>query len=224
MPQVPSPAALAKAAFDAAANGQLELLRLLLLACPAAVHHAFLDSRMTALHAAALLRRAETSLALLAAGADPSTPAQLGAQPLHMAAFGGCHEVGRLLLDAGAGVDARDASQHTPLHSTADDLVLSTPEERADFARLLLDRGASVDARNVAGDTPLHVAARTGCVAVVRVMLERGASWSARNDAGDTPMDVCRGRCRQPRDPESNEVYAALLGIPPALPFEPVCV
>ena len=55
---------------------------------------------------------------LLAAGADPAARGAHGETALHLAAVGGSVEIVRCLLDAGAGIDARDLlPQHQHDHS-----------------------------------------------------------------------------------------------------------
>src|SRR5919201_2837551 len=74
-----------------------------------------------------------------------------GFTALHFAAFFGHPEAARLLLDAGAAVDAfgRGWMTGTALHS-----VVS--RRQADIVQLLLEAGADPNARQSAGWTPLH--------------------------------------------------------------------
>ena len=94
-------------------------------------------------------------------------------QPLHSAAAGLHHEVCRVLIAAGADVNARQAHAFTPLHAAAqhgdDELV-----------ELLLSAGADPTARTDAGATPADTADAAGHVDVARrlrqVAEERSAS------------------------------------------------
>ena len=94
-------------------------------------------------------------------------------QPLHSAAAGLHHEVCRVLIAAGADVNATQAHAFTPLHAAAqhgdDELV-----------ELLLSAGADPTARTDAGDTPADTADAAGHVDVARrlrqVAEERSAS------------------------------------------------
>lgn len=75
----------------------------------------------------------------------------LGATPLHYAALNLDSGPLKVLLAAGADVNARDREDHTPLHMAA-------YATRSENARLLLEAGADVNARSTGGRTPLSVA------------------------------------------------------------------
>lgn len=77
----------------------------------------------------------------------------LGATPLHYAALNLDSGPLKVLLAAGAEVNARDQEGNTPLHMAA-------YATRSENARLLLEAGADVEARSAAGRTPLSVARR----------------------------------------------------------------
>jgi ankyrin repeat protein len=70
-------------------------------------------------------------------------------------------EVAKVLLEAGADVNARDASQNTPLHYAA-------LHGHTTVAKLLLEAGGDINARNRKGKTPLALAQRGGIVALLR--------------------------------------------------------
>jgi ankyrin repeat protein len=72
----------------------------------------------------------------------------VGETALHRAAFWGRYEIGKLLIDAGAEVDALTKTKSTPLHSAA-------RRGNVRFARLLLENGARADAQDEDGKTPL---------------------------------------------------------------------
>jgi hypothetical protein len=95
-------------------------------------------------------RRTACVRALLLAGASPSEPiTTFGGNPcwmpLHDAAFLGLYTVCRLLLDAGADVNALNRYDCTPLHFA---LTLQHAERNQKVIALLLSRGA-VDGPNV---------------------------------------------------------------------------
>lgn len=75
----------------------------------------------------------------------------LGSTPLHLAATNADPAVLKLLIEAGADVNARDDERATPLHMAA-------YAGRPAHARLLLEAGADVNATTVHGRTPSSVA------------------------------------------------------------------
>lgn len=106
--------------FDAAALGHLDRLRARLEEDPDVVR-AFSADGFTALHLAAFFGKPEAARALLEAGADVATYGvnPLANQPLHAAAAGRHIEVSRLLVAAGAPVNATQHGGTTPLHAAA---------------------------------------------------------------------------------------------------------
>lgn len=85
-------------------------------------------------------------------------------QPLHAAvALSGSQDTVRLLLDAGAEVDAPQAGGFTPLHQAA-------AAGKADIVTLLLDRGARRDLRCDLGKLPIDYARERGHAAVVEIL------------------------------------------------------
>ena len=87
------------------------------------------------LHWAAAINGYLAAGILLKHGADPNLPTEWDREsPLHIAARNGNADVGRLLIDGGANVDAIDTGGHTPL-----DLALSRKHDR--MAHLLRAHG-----------------------------------------------------------------------------------
>lgn len=105
-----------------------------------------------------------------------------GYTALHFAAFFGKTEVARILLEAGAGVDAvaENEMRVQPLHSAA-------ANRNLEVCRLLLAAGADVNARQAGGFTPLHAAAQNGDPEMVELFLSARADPTATTDAGETP-------------------------------------
>lgn len=123
-------------AFDAAALGEVDLLRACLDADADAARAVAADG-FTALHLSAWFGHPRAAELLLARGADPEHVATNGTllRPLHSAAAGGHATIAHLLLDRGADIEAAQTGGVRPLHSAAhrDDVAMVT---------LLLGRGA----------------------------------------------------------------------------------
>src|SRR6266536_1675489 len=105
-----------------------------------------------------------------------------GFTALHFAAFFGKAEVARILIEAGADVDAvaDNEMRVQPLHSAA-------AGRHLEVCRLLLAAGADVDARQAGGFTPLHAAAQNGDPELVELFLSAQADPTATTDTGQTP-------------------------------------
>ncbi|CAJ1399669.1 unnamed protein product [Effrenium voratum] len=154
------------------------------------------------LHACTVLHRlgaqdeAEALAALLTADAKlgghlcaPQWLDEAGRSPLHYAARAGAARTTRLLLEAGARVNAADHFGYTALHEAA-----ATPREvltRVEVAWRLLDAQAEVGPKpRLHGSSPLHLAARHGHEALAAMLLQRLADPGARDAAGLTALEV----------------------------------
>jgi ankyrin repeat protein len=129
---------------------------------------------------AAALGDAARLRALLAA--DPAAAnawAADGFFPLGLACFFGQVEAARLLLEAGADVQAaaRNAMRVTGLHAAA-------AARSVEIARMLLQRGADANARQQAGYTALHAAAQHGDGELVELLLAHGGDPALRSEDG----------------------------------------
>jgi ankyrin repeat protein len=109
-----------------------------------------------------------------------------GSTALHHAAGFGTLETIQLLLDKGAGVNAKNRRSSTPLHWAIHD------EARV---RLLLEHGAAINAKQVEDRTPLYQAAvLENGNAVLRLLLEKGGDPSLATLVGRTPLMSAAGR------------------------------
>src|SRR5678815_4446778 len=77
--------------------------------------------------------------------------------PLHCAAAAGQREIIRLLVAAGAGVNAYDRDKRTPLHRH-----LASTRRSKEVLEILLKGGADPNAKDRSGKTVLQEAARNG--------------------------------------------------------------
>ena len=155
--------------FEAAALGYLDRLRARLDDDPAAVASVSADG-YTALHFAAFFAKPEAARTLIETGAavDVVAANDMRVQPLHSAAAGHNIEVCRLLLAAGAEVDARQAGGFTPLHEAAQN---GDPE----MVELFLSAGADPGLQNDEGRTAADLAEAAAHPDVARRLREVAA-------------------------------------------------
>lgn len=123
------------------------------------------------------------------AAADGKTPRQNNDRATHSVALRNREALAvvQTLLDAGAGVNARDNKfGATPLHWAA--ALSETPA----VVQALLDAGANLEAQQDRGRyTPLHVAACYSKTSeVVQALLDAGANLEAQDEGGYTPLHV----------------------------------
>jgi hypothetical protein len=114
-----------------------------------------------------------------------------GDTALHMAAAAYRTEMVRLLIDAGANVNAVDRHGGQPIHAAAVGIPGSrtwNPPAQAATILCLVQAGADPNAADKRGVAPLHRAVRTRCAEAVRVLLECGADPALPNTNGSTPM------------------------------------
>merc|ERR1712223_1661553 len=97
--------------------------------------------------------------------------------PLMEAASGGFVDVGRVLLDKGADVNA------PPVPSSRDTaLTIAADKGHCRFVELLLSRGAQVDVRNKKGNSSLWLAANCGHLDVVQLLHSAGADIDSQDN------------------------------------------
>jgi uncharacterized protein len=121
-------------------------------------------------------------------GSDPSLVnafANDGFYPLGLAVFFKHPETVKVLLDAGADVNAqaRNAMKVRPIHA-------ASAAGQIDVTRSLIEHGADVNARQQAGFTPLHEAAASGKLEFARLFLDHGADVNAKTDDGKTALTL----------------------------------
>ncbi len=120
------------------------------------------------------------ALRLLVQRGEVNVRDRQGSVPLFYAAAYGSLDAMRLLVAAGAEVNAANALGATPLL-----VSMAEPEK----VRFLIDHGADVNARSKMGRTPLWIAAATdGASGTVKLLLDRGANPAVRDEMQSTPL------------------------------------
>ncbi len=112
-----------------------------------------------------------------------------GMAPLHWAARAGSMACARILLAAGAPVNALNKARRSPLQ-------LAAEHDRAEVIHLLAGHGADLDTQDRKGRTPLQRAAYEGKVAAAEALLEAGADPSVPNKSGRTAFEIARKEAR----------------------------
>jgi uncharacterized protein len=156
--------------FEATALGFIDRLRERLEDDPSLVA-AFSSDGFTALHYGGFFGKAEATHVLIEAGAavDVYTRNAFANQPLHAAAAGRHHEVCRILLSAGADVNATQHGGYTPLHEAAQ-------HGDIELVELFLSAGADPSIRQDDGETPAETAAAAGHVDIAARIREVAAT------------------------------------------------
>ena len=100
--------------------------------------------------------------------------------PLMYAAAYGSVDAMKMLIDAGADVNAKNSFDATALMWCANDMAK---------VRLLIDKGANVNARSKQGRTPLMIAsAGDGASQIVKLLIEKGADISVKDKSNSTAL------------------------------------
>ncbi len=113
-------------------------------------------------------KSAYVALVLFSHGADPNARREDGATPLHRAARTGNRQVARVLIGAGADVNASQRGV-TPLH-------IAARRGHWAVAELLLSAGADVDAVDDRGRTALELAESEGHGSVAELVRRYGGT------------------------------------------------
>ncbi|KAL5283184.1 ANKRD17 family protein [Megaselia abdita] len=134
-------------------------------------------NRNTALTLACFQGRHEVVRLLLDRKANVEHRAKTGLTPLMEAASGGYIDVGRVLLDKGADVNA------APVPTSRDTaLTIAADKGHLKFVELLLQRGAAVEVKNKKGNSPLWLAAHGGHNNVVEILYQSCADIDSQDN------------------------------------------
>jgi ankyrin repeat protein len=121
-----------------------------------------------------------STLRTLLKTSDVNLKDQKETTPLMYAAAFGSLDAMKILVDAGADVNAKNALAVSPLLWCAGDL---------EKVGLLVSKGADVNARSKQGQTPLLIAAsHDGASEIVKLLLDKGADVSARGFLNSTTL------------------------------------
>lgn len=152
--------------FEAATLGIIDRLNERLMEDPSRAT-AYSPDGFTALHLAAFFGKTVIAKALIDAGADPGVVSanEMHVQPLHSAAAGRHIEICRLLIAAGADVNAKQRHGFTPLHAAAQ-------HGDVELVELLLSAGADPAITKDDGGTPADTAEAEGHIDVARRLRE----------------------------------------------------
>ena len=113
---------------------------------------------------------------------DVNTKHKWGRNPLHLASRWNRVEIAKILIEAGANLEAKEDNGDTPLHWASDSGSIGTVE-------LLIEKGANVDAKSDSwGFTPLHYASANDRVEVAKLLIDAGANVDAKSNKGRTPL------------------------------------
>merc|ERR1712141_804094 len=160
----------------AAMNGHTASVKLL-LDMGSDINAQIETNRNTALTLACFQGRHEVVSLLLDRKANVEHRAKTGLTPLMEAASGGYVDVGRVLLDKNADVNA------PPVPSSRDTaLTIAADKGHYRFVELLLSRGAQVDVRNKKGNSSLWLAANGGHLDVVQLLHSAGADIDSQDN------------------------------------------
>jgi RNA polymerase sigma factor (sigma-70 family) len=161
--------------YEAASIGRAELAARFLDE-DASLLESYSPEGFTALALAAHFGHAPTVELLIARGASLNAVSkhQMGVTPLHAALFGRRVETARILIEAGADVQARRGGAGWPRAGwTA--LHYCAAFGFVDLVQRLIDRGADLNARDDEGSTPLAVAVADGQPDTAKLLRDNGA-------------------------------------------------
>lgn len=109
-----------------------------------------------------------------------------GNPPLMVALKKGYSVIAKILLDAGADVNARDKLGLTPLLVACG----KSSEGYKAIAELLIKKGAFINVRDTLGFTPFLLSLSGGTTEIAKLLVERGADVSACTKKGEAALNL----------------------------------
>ena len=134
------------------------------------------------IHQATVFRRKASLEALLSLGVNTEQPVEgKGTTALHLSARLGFNKIQKMLVEAGANIDARDKAGNTAVHYAARfNQAKSIKQQARD--------GLDINQQNYKLQTPVHVAIEAGAVGALRELTKARPDLSIRDLSGDQPL------------------------------------
>lgn len=150
--------------FEACAIGRFDWVAHQVFKNPEGIN-AYADDGLTALGLAVFFGHEDITRYLLLKNAEVNTPSQNEYQiyPLHIALSAKQNMLAKMLMEAGADVNTKQAKGISPLH-------IAAGQGNIEMIILLLEAGADVKARVSDGKTPGDLAAEKGFIDIARIL------------------------------------------------------
>jgi len=98
------------------------------------------------------------------------------------------NEIAKILIEAGANVNAQNNTGHTAL-------LTATHRGNPELMKILIEAGANVNTQDNGGDTALMIAAFKSNGKIAKVLIEAGADVNMQNVQGETALIIAASKC-----------------------------
>lgn len=98
------------------------------------------------------------------------------------------NEIAKILIEAGANVNAQNNTGHTAL-------LTATHRGNPELMKILIEAGANVNTQDNGGDTALMIAAFKSNGKIAKVLIEAGADVNMQNAQGETALIIAASKC-----------------------------